>query len=211
MELELFLPPLDPKKKKRKSHSREWPGAKKEQGAQKWPSHRRYCGQEISYTVEFASENGRFRLKAKSGFLTQSKKSLRAFSTQFFFDGVFPSGGSSRKTWHFRLDLPVEKISRKGFTCVFLTHRIAYPTIKHTPTHPYQVPHSSTIQQRRRLLGYQCCCFSPQISVAHAYSSARQQRASHDDSSARYRCLFADNGYACCSFGGSRMSATPQT
>ena len=42
-------------------------------------------------------------------------------------------------------------------------------------------------------------------------SSARKQRVSHDGSSARYRCHFDNNGYACCSFGGFRLSATPRT
>ena len=41
-------------------------------------------------------------------------------------------------------------------------------------------------------------------------SSARPQRVSHDGSSARYRSHFANNGYACRGFGGSRLSATPQ-
>ena len=42
-------------------------------------------------------------------------------------------------------------------------------------------------------------------------SSARQQRVSYDGGSARYRCHLANNGYACCSLGGSRLSATPRT
>ena len=47
------------------------------------------------------------------------------------------------------------------------------PSQKHTHahTHPYQGPHSSILQKRRRWLGsYHCCCFSPQVSVAHSYS-----------------------------------------
>ena len=39
-------------------------------------------------------------------------------------------------------------------------------THPHVHTPMYQVPHSSIIQ--RRCLGYQYCCFSPQVSVAHS-------------------------------------------
>ena len=42
-------------------------------------------------------------------------------------------------------------------------------------------------------------------------SSAYQQSVSHDSSSARYWCHFANNSCACCSFGCSRLSATPRT
>ena len=41
--------------------------------------------------------------------------------------------------------------------------------------------------------------------------SARQQRVSHDSSSARYRCHFGNNGHACCSSVGFRLSPTPPT
>ena len=101
---------------------------------------------ELSYTVE----KGLFRLN--------------------FFDRVF------------RLGDPVEKLdffywicrktqSKEFFTCFFnpshrsLSHQ---QTHTHTPTHPYQVPHSSIIQQCRRCLGYRCFCFSPQVSVVHS-------------------------------------------
>ena len=40
-------------------------------------------------------------------------------------------------------------------------------------------------------------------------SSARQLRASHNGSSARYPCNFANNGYACCSLGGSQLCTLP--
>ena len=39
--------------------------------------------------------------------------------------------------------------------------------------------------------------------------SAGQQRVSHDGSSVRYGCHFTNNGYACCSSGGFRLSPTP--
>ena len=42
-------------------------------------------------------------------------------------------------------------------------------------------------------------------------SSARQQRVSHDGSSARSRSHAANNGCACCSFGGFRLSPKPPT
>ena len=48
-------------------------------------------------------------------------------------------------------------------------------------------------------------------SASRIPSSARQQRVSHEGSSARYRSHAAKNGCACCSFGGSRLSATPRT
>ena len=34
---------------------------------------------------------------------------------------------------------------------------------------------------------------------------------SHGGSNARYRCYSANNGYACCSFGGSRLRETSRT
>ena len=93
----------------------------------------------------------------------------RAFSTQLFStefsdwgiqskNSTFSTGSVSRKTQ-----------SKKFYTCFFNpSHRSSHhKTHTHTPTHPYQVPHSSIIQQRRRFLGYHCCCFSPQVSVAH--------------------------------------------
>ena len=69
---------------------------------------------------DLSVENGLFRLKPKSGLLTQSKKGF--FDSLFrlnFFRLRIPTGGSSRKTRLFRLDPPVEKLSRKIFTRVF--------------------------------------------------------------------------------------------
>ena len=62
--------------------------------------------------------------------------------------------------------------SKKSVENVFLNPSCRSP---HHKTHPHahtsiagEVPHSSIMQQRRRCLGcYHCCCFSPQISVAH--------------------------------------------
>ena len=112
-------------------------------------------------------ENGRFRLKPKSGFLKQSKKGL---FDSIFFDRVFRLGNPVEKLdffdWICQSKNSVEKVLH-----LFLnpSHRPSHhKTHTHTPTHPYQVPHSSIIQQRRRCLGYHCCCFSPQVSVAHS-------------------------------------------
>ena len=63
----------------------------------------------ISYAIRFVSLNGLFRLKPKSGFLTQS-----------IFGLIIPTGGSSRKTRLIRLDPPVSpKTHSKSFTRVF--------------------------------------------------------------------------------------------
>ena len=131
----------------------------------------------------------------KSGFLTQSKKG--------FFD------------WEFRLADPVGKPGQKSFTRVFLTDRIAHPTTKHTSTRPHghtptQVPHCSIIQGADAGLAIPAVA-SRSKSAWRIPSFARQQRVSHDGSSARSRSLAANNGCACCSFGGFRLSATPRT
>ena len=65
---------------------------------------------------DLSVENGLFGLKPKSGYLTQSKN---GFFRLDFFRLRIPTGGSSRKSLVFRLDPPVEKISRKSFTHVF--------------------------------------------------------------------------------------------
>ena len=88
---------------------------------------------------DLSVENGFFRLKPKSGFLTQSK---RAFSTQLFStknsdwriqskNSTFSTGSSSRKTQ-----------SKKFYTC-FLnpSHR---PSHHQTHTHTATRPHTHT-------------------------------------------------------------------
>ena len=143
----------------------------------------------------------------------------RAFSTQFssteFSDwgiqsknSTFSTGSVSRKTQ-----------SKKCFTCFFnSSHRSSHhKTHTHTPTRPYQVPHTHT--RYHTAVSYNSADAALAITAVPSHrksawctpSSDRQQRVSHDSSSARYRCHFADNGYACCSFGGSRLSATPRT
>ena len=89
---------------------------------------------------DLSVENGLFRLKPTSGFLTQCRK--RAFSTQLFStensdwriqskNSTFSTGSSSRKT------------QSKKVLHVFLEPiRIAHPTTKHT--HTATRPHTHT-------------------------------------------------------------------
>ena len=65
---------------------------------------------------DLSVENGLFRLKPKSGFLTQSKK---GFIDSTFFPLRTPTGESSRKDRLFRLDFPLEKLSPKKNPRVF--------------------------------------------------------------------------------------------
>ena len=159
---------------------------------------------------DLSVENGRFRLKPKSGFLYTFEKGLFRLN---LFRLSFPTGGSSRKTRLFRLKLSVEKPSRKTFTPVFLTHRIAHPTTKHKPTRPHTHTryHTAVSHNSADAALAITAVASRRKSAWRTPSSARQQHISHDSSSARYRCHFANNDYACCSFGGSRLSATPRT
>ena len=100
--------------------------------------------------------------------------------------------------------------SRKSQSKKFHAHRIVHPTTKHTPTRPYQVPHCSIIQGADAGVAITAAACRSK-SAWRIPSSACQQRLSHDGSSARYRSHAANNGCACCSFGGSRLSATPRT
>ena len=169
----------------------------------------------ISYAVGFVSRKRPFSIEAQSGLSYAVKK--RLFRLNFFRLRI-PTGGSSRKTRLFRLDPPVEKLSRKSFSRVFLTDRIAHPTTKHTPTRPRghtathssQVPHCSIIQGTDAGLAIPAVA-SRSKSAWCIPSFARQQRVSHDGSSARSRSHAANNGCGCCGFGGPRLSATPRT
>ena len=80
----------------------------------------------------------------------------------------------------------------------------------HTATQPYQVPHCCIIQGVDAGLAIAAVA-SRRKSAWRISSSTRQQRVSHDGSSVRYRSHAANNGCACCSFGGSRLRATPRT
>ena len=166
----------------------------------------------ISYAVGFVSRKRPFSTEAQIGlFLTQCGKGLFRLN---FFRLRTPTGGSSRKTRLFPLD-PVQKLSRKSFTRVFepIASPIPPPNTHphgHTATHPYQLPHCSIIQGADASLAITAVA-SRSKSAWRIPSSARQQGVLHDGSSARYRSHTANNGCACCSFGGSRLSATPRT
>ena len=126
------------------------------------------------------------------------------FSTEFSDWGIqsknltFSTGSVSRKT-----------PSKKSYTCsLYPSHRsFHHKTQTHTHAHPYQVPHSSIIQQRLWL----SLLFLFAASRRGALLAPLASSVSHDSSSARYRCHFANNGYTCCSFGGFRLSPTPPT
>ena len=162
---------------------------------------------------DLSVENGLFRLNESqiNWALLRSRK--RAFSTQLFStensdwriqsknNATSSTGSSSRKTR-----------SKKFYTC-FLnrSHRPSHhQTHTHTTTHPYQVPHCSIIQGADAGLAIPAVACRRK-SAWHIPNSTRQQRVSHDGSSARSRSHADNNGCACCSFGGSRLSATPRT
>ena len=164
----------------------------------------------ISYTVGFVSRKRPFSTEAQIGLSYTVEKGLFRLN---FFRLSFPTGGSSRKTRLFRLDLSVEKLGQKSFTPAFSTHRIAHPTTKHTPTRPHTHTkyHTAVSYNSADAALTITAVASRRKSAWRTPRSARQQRVSHDSSSSCYRCQFANNGYACCSFSGSRLSATPRT
>ena len=67
----------------------------------------------ISYAVGFVRRKRPFSTEAQIGLSYAVEKGL--FRLDFFRPRI-PTGGSSRKTRLFRLDPPVEKLSRKSFT-----------------------------------------------------------------------------------------------
>ena len=132
-----------------------------------------------------------------------------------FFRLRIPTGGSSRKTRLFRLDTPVKNSGEIFFHMLFepIAWLIPPPNTRphgHTATHPYQVPHCSIIQSADAGFAIPPVA-SRSKSAWRIPSFARQQRVSHDGSSARSRFHAANNGCGCCSFGGSRLSKTPRT
>ena len=166
----------------------------------------------ISYAVGFVSRKRPFSTVAQIGLSYAVEKGLFRLN---FFRLRIPTGGSSRKTRLFRLDPPDEKLSRKSLTRGFepIASLIPPPNTHphgHTATHPYQVPHCSTIQGADAGLAIPAVA-SRSKSAWRIPSFARQQHVSHDGSSARSRSHAANNGCGCCSFGGSRLSATPRT
>ena len=83
---------------------------------------------------------------------------------------------------------------------------------KHTCPHPYTRCHTAVSYNNVDAgLAIIFVAASRRRSAWHIPSSARQQRVSHDDNSARYPCHFPNNRYACSSFGGPRLSALPRT
>ena len=150
---------------------------------------------------DLSVENGLSRLKPKSGFLTQSKKS--------FFDGVFRLGDPVEKV-SFSTGSASRKTQSKSFTRVFLTHfnpshrSSHHKAHTHTPI-PGTTRYHTAVSYNSADAGLAITVASRRKSAWRIPCSARQQRVSHDDSRARYRCYFTNNGYACCSFGGSRL------
>ena len=120
-------------------------------------------GQAISYTVGFVGRKRGFWTEAQIVLSCTVEKGLFRLT---FFRLSFSTGGSSRSLRVCQSKNSVEKVLHLLYEPI--ASLIPPQTPTHTPTHPYQVPHSSTIQQRRRFLGYYCCCFSPQVSVAQS-------------------------------------------
>ena len=92
---------------------------------------------------DLSVENALFRLKPKSGFLTQSRKG--------FFDSTFSTENSdwriqSKKSIFSTGSFGRKTQSKKFYTCFFnRSHRPSHhQTHTHTATYPYQVPHCST-------------------------------------------------------------------
>ena len=145
---------------------------------------------------DLSVDNGLFRLKPQSGFLTQSKK---GFFDSTFFDWILRSKNSVEKVLHVFFEPIASLIPPPN------THPHG-----HTATHPYQVPHCSIILGADAGLAIPAAA-SRSKSAWRIPSFARQQRVSHDGSSARSRSHADNNGCGCCRFGGSRLSATPRT
>ena len=93
-------------------------------------------------------------------------ESKNRFFDSNFFDraiGLAHQAGKSRRfDWICQLDCSIENVLQ--------THCIAYST-KETHTRPHTHTRYHSILQRRRRLGCNhCCCFSPQVSVAHSWT-----------------------------------------
>ena len=106
------------------------------------------------------------------------------------------------------MDLPVEKPTEN----VFLnpSHRSS-----HHKTHPHaHTPIPRATKQYHKTaptLAWLSSLLLLAASHRGALLAPPASSVSYDGGSARYRCHFANNGYACSSFGGSRLSATPRT
>ena len=124
----------------------------------------------ISHTVRYVSQKRAFSTEAQIGL---SHRVEEGFFRLNLFLLTIPTGGSGRKTLLFLLNPTVEKLSRNCFSRFFFTDRIAHFTSKHIPTRPHGhalIPGTTPRYHTRhgRWIGYHCCCFSQQVSVAHS-------------------------------------------
>ena len=149
----------------------------------------------ISYAVGFVGRKRPFSTEAQIGLSYAVEKGI--FRLNFFRLRILQSKNSVERVLHVFIEpiaslIPPPNIHPHGLTA----------------THPYQASHCSIIQGADA--GLAIPAVAPRSKSAWRIPSfARQQRVSHDGSSTRSRSLAANNG--CCSFGGSRLSATPRT
>ena len=148
-----------------------------------------FC-QAISYTIGFVSRKSLFRLN----FFHMSFRLEDPVDKVDFFDWICQSKNSVEKVLHLFFE-PIASLIPPRNT----------PKRPHTHTRYHKA-----VSYNSADTGLAITVASRRKSAWHTPSSARQQRVSHDGSSALYRCHFANNGYACSSFGGSRLNATPR-
>ena len=154
---------------------------------------RRPISTEAQIGLSYAVEKGIFRLK----FFRLRIRLADPVEKLDFFDWILQSKNSVEKLLHMYFKMIASPIPPPN------THG-------HTATHPHQVPHCSIIQSADSILAIPAVDFRSK-SAWRIPSSARQQRVSHDGSSARSRSYAANNGCACCSFGGFQLRETPRT
>ena len=100
----------------------------------------------------------------------------------------------------FRLTFSTGSQSNKSVENVVLnpSHRSSHQKAHtYTPTYPYHTPVYNSADAGLAAI---TVAASRRKSPWRSPSSARQQRVLYDGSSARYRCHFANNGCACCSY-----------
>ena len=165
----------------------------------------------ISHTVGLVSRKRPFSAEAQIGLFYTVEKGLFRLN---FFRLSFPTGGPVEKLDFFDWICQSKNSVEKNLHIFFESIASLIPPQN---THPHaHTPIPGTTQQYHTTAPTLPWLSLPLLSRRKSAwrtpsSSARQQRVSHDSSSARYRCHFANNGYACCGFGGSRLSATPRT
>ena len=101
----------------------------------------------VYYTVGFASRKRLFSTEAQIWLSYKVENELFRLN---FFRLSSPTGGSSRKRQLFRLDPPVEKLNRKGFTRFFLNHRISLIPPPRTRPHAHTLIPGTTQQYHTR-------------------------------------------------------------